>query len=177
MSDFVNYSKELMDCAKQFAADANSAKTKSLVQAYRRSALMHGFCFLEAELNYLAEHFEGKPMFTVHEQGVLLERDVRLKKGKFVLSDREKFYRLLERIELLLEKCAHDADSVKANWFSSLSSAIKKRNKLVHPREAHSLSDKEVKEVLQAILDGVSALYGTVLKRKYPYKNKGLDVI
>ena len=177
MSNFVNYSKELMDCAKTFAAKAKNDGPPDIKQAYRRSALMHGFFFLEAELNYLAEHFEDKPMFTVHEQGVLLEREVRLDKGRFILSKKEKFYRLLERVDLLLQKCSGDAESTKANWYASVSAAIKKRNKLVHPREAHVLTDQEVREALLAILECVSILYETVLKRKYPYKNKGLDVI
>src|SRR6056297_3589374 len=102
MSEFVDYAKELMESAKGFAEKGRVASDQTLKQAYLRASLLHGFSFLEAHLNELADHFKGKKTLGIHELGVLLEREVRLDKGTFKLSNRAKFSRITDRIEVLL---------------------------------------------------------------------------
>jgi len=174
MSDFINYSKGLMEAAKGFRNRAQVMPEGSIKQAYLRAALLHGFSFLEAHLNYMAEHFHDSQMFSVHERGILLERDVVFEKGEFQLSQKTKFARMTDRIELLLTKCSEDLSAAKGQWYSRLKEAIKIRNALVHPKEVHALTDVQLREALEAILEAVESLYRAVFKKGLPYTKKGL---
>ncbi|UNK37737.1 hypothetical protein MNR02_14905 [Shinella sp. H4-D48] len=175
MSDFIEYSRDLMEAAKGFREKAIAADGVDLKQAYLRAALLHAFSFLEAHLNYMAEHFENSQMFTLHERGILLEKDMSFDNGGFSISTKSKFSRLTDRIELLLFKCSADMVQAKGNWFSKLKDALKVRNALVHPREAHTLSEAQVTEAMTAILDGVDTLYRAVFKKALPYSKKGIE--
>jgi hypothetical protein len=175
MSNFVDYAKNLMEVAKGFASKAKNETDVEIEQAYLRASLLHGFFFLEAHLNDLAEHFQSNSMFSIHEQGILLERDVGFDNGEFRSSDRRRHYRITERVELLLRKCSSDYSKSKGTWFSKLSGAIKIRNKIVHPRDVHTISHKEVSASLVAIIDCVDELYRVVFKKGLPYKNKSMD--
>lgn len=175
MSEFVDYAKELMESAKGFAQKGKIATDHELEQAYLRASLLHAFSFLEAHLNELADHFRGKRTLTVHELGILLEREVRLEKGTFRLTRRPKFSRTVDRIEVLLRKFCTDLEAEKGSWFSHLTNALAKRNKLVHPKEKHDLSHTEVIRALKAIIDCVDTLFRAVFKKGLPYKGKSLD--
>ncbi|MGO4618571.1 hypothetical protein AB4Z34_01550 [Ensifer sp. 2YAB10] len=175
MSDFIDYSKDLMETAKGFREKASAASDDGLKQAYLRAALLHAFSFLEAHLNYMAEHFETSPMFTLHERGILLEREIVFENGAFSMTAKTKFSRLTDRIELLLFKCSVDLAQAKGTWFSKLKDALKVRNALVHPREAHSLSEEQLTAAMRAILEGVDTLYRAVFKKNLPYTKKGIE--
>ncbi|MCY6379348.1 HEPN domain-containing protein [Hoeflea prorocentri] len=180
MSDFVDYARTLMDAAKGFAEKAEIEKRTDQKQAFLRAALLHGVSFLEAHINEISDHFKNRSILSVHEKGVLLEREVRLEKGSFRLSATPKFSRMTDRIELLLKKFSDDVAASKGTWFSKLQAAIDARNRLVHPKEVHSLSHIEVIGALQAIIDCVDALFRAVFKKPLPYKGKymggGLDL-
>ena len=57
MSDFEIFSKDLMESAKSFLEAGDSSPDPFTKQALLRSALFHGFCFLEANINNVAEHY------------------------------------------------------------------------------------------------------------------------
>ncbi|QND41801.1 hypothetical protein HB770_03950 [Rhizobium leguminosarum bv. viciae] len=175
MSDFINYSRDLMEAAKGFREKALESADDESKQAYLRAALLHAFSFLEAHLNYMAEHFESSPMFTLHELGILLEKEVGYGNGAFALTSKTKFSRLTDRIELLLFKCSPDLIQAKGTWFAQLKDALKVRNALVHPREAHSLTEAQITEAMKTILDAVDTLYRAVFKKRLPYINKGIE--
>lgn len=166
-----------MDAAKGFRCKAIETPDGELRQAYLRAALLHAFSFLEAHLNYMSEHFEKSDFFSIHEKGILLERDVVLKSGEFKLTDKSKFWRLTERIDLLLAKCSSDAAEAKKDWYSKLSTALSVRNALVHPREAHALTVVQTTDAMQAILRCVHQLYKDVFKKPggLPYAKKSID--
>lgn len=175
MSTFGDYCVELMETAKGYRAKAAGAEEADAKQAYLRAALLHAFSFLEAHLNYLAEHFEHSAIYSVNEKGVLLERDVTFERGVFALSARSKFSRMTDRIELLLGKGTAAQPVGKDAWFSPLKDSIKVRNALVHPREAHVLTDKQLDDAMKAILTCVDALYRAALGKPLPYAKKGLE--
>lgn len=177
MSAFATYTKSLMDAAKGFRCKALETPEGDLKQAYLRAALLHAFSFLEAHLNYMSEHFEKSDLFTVHEKGILLERDVVLKAGEFTLTEKSKFWRLTERIDLLVAKCSSDPAEAKKDWHSKLSTALSLRNALVHPRQAHALTVVQVTEAMQAILRCVNQLYKDVFQKAggLPYTKKSID--
>ncbi|MCB1328736.1 MAG: hypothetical protein KDK28_04420 [Maritimibacter sp.] len=176
MSDFEAYSNELLTSAKRFLEEAKAKDEKTEKQRLLRSALTHAFFFLEAQLNYLASHFAKSADFSVIEQSLLGERDVALVKGRFVLTEKTKFYRLEDRIEFLLARFSADLESSKKNWFSDLSSSIKARNRLVHPKEAHSISEDEVEKAILAVLDCLSEMYSAIFGKPFPLAALGLHV-
>lgn len=175
MSEFVGYAKDLMDSAKGFAERGKSEPDKKMQQAFFRAAFLHGFSFLEAHLNELADHFRGKKTISVHDLGVLLEREVRLEKGTFKITSATKFSRITDRIDVLLANFSSDISASKANWYSDLSEALLSRNKLVHAKEVHELSHEEVMRAIRAIIDCIDALFLAVFKKGFPYKGKSLD--
>ena len=175
MSDFEAYSDELLLSSKQFLEDAKSLKIKSLQrQRALRASLTHAFFFLEAQINYLAAHFAKSPEFNVLEQSLLSEKDVSLAKGRFVLTDKAKFFRLEDRIEFLLSRFSSHPEKAKGTWFSDLKSSISVRNRLVHPREAHTLEFSEVERTILSVLGCLSALYDAIFGKKFPLAALGL---
>lgn len=176
MSDFEAYSNELLTSSKKFLEEANSNISTSEKQRLLRSALTHAFFFLEAQLNYLAAHFSNSPDFSVLERALLTERDIALDKGRFVVSDKIKFYRLEDRVEFLLAQFSADLAKSKGTWFSNLKASVKVRNRLVHPKEAHVLEIKDVEITILAVLDCLSALYLAVFGKAFPPAALGLHI-
>lgn len=133
MSDFVVYCRGLMEASKGLRSQALLVAEGDVKQTLLRAALLHACSFLEAHLNYMADHFQDSPMFTLHERGLLLEKEVVFEKGKYVLSTKLKISRIQDRIDLLLAKCANDPGGVKDGWYAALMQALSMRNSLVHP--------------------------------------------
>lgn len=175
MSDFVDYSRNLMDSAKGFRMHALGLPEGEVKQAFLRAALLHACSFLEAHLNYMAEHFTENAMFSLHEQGVLLEREVRFDDGVFHLVNKLKISRITDRIDLLLSKCSSNSSADKAGWYPELARTLRTRNSLVHPKDTHLLSESDVQLALVCILNAANKLYSAVFKKGLPYAKKGID--
>ncbi len=175
MSDFVENSRSLMEAAKGFRSHALSLAEGEVKQAFFRASLLHACSFLEAHLNYMAEHFIDSGMFSLHEKGVLLERDVRFEGGAFQLTSTLKISRITDRIELLLSKCSTRPLADKVGWYTDVGQTLKIRNSLVHPKDTHSLSDAEVKLALICMLKASNTLYTVVFKKGLPYAKKGIE--
>lgn len=176
MSEFEAYSNELLASAKKFLEGAKSAGTLSEKQRLLRSALTHSFFFLEAQLNYLASHFSNSPDFSVSEKSLLSEREIALVRGKFSLTDKSKFYSIEDRIEFLLARFSPNLEAAKGTWFSELRAAIRIRNRLVHPKEAHQIDEGEVERSLLAVLDCLSAMYLAIFAKPFPPAALGLHI-
>lgn len=176
MSEFEAYSSELLASAKKFFLEAKACDARSEKQRLLRSSLTHAFFFLEAQLNYIGSHFANSSDFSIVEKSLLSEREVALVKGCFVLTEKPKFFRLEDRIEFLLARFSTDTESSKGSWFSSLSTSIKVRNRLVHPKEAHSISEDEVEQALLAVLDCLSELYTTIFGKPFPLATLRLHI-
>ena len=174
MSEFEAYSNELLASAKTFLDEAKAASTADRGQRLLRSSLTHAFFFLEAQLNYLASHFANSPDFSVVERSLLSEKEVSLLNGVFALTDKTKFYRLEDRIEFLLARFSADLTASKGNWFSDLSSSIKVRNRLVHPKDAHIVEVAEVEKAILSVLACLSALYLAIFGKPFPLAALGL---
>lgn len=175
MSDFVEYSRSLMEAAKGFRAVATEMTEGEIKQAYLRASFLHACSFLEAHLNYMAEHFTNDVMFSIHEKGILLEREVRFEKGKFRLASTLKIARITDRIDLLIAKCSSDPVAEKAGWYSDINTTLTVRNSLVHPKSTHIIKDAEVSLALTSILKAVDTLYSVVFKKNLPYAKRGID--
>lgn len=176
MSDFEAYSNELLRSAKKFLDEAKAEEVKTEEQRLLRSALIHSFFFLEAQVNYLASHFATSTEFSVVEKALLAERDVALEKGCFVLTSKTKFYRLEDRIEFFLARFSPDLEASKGGWFSDLKSSIKIRNRLVHPKEAHTLSEVEVDKAILSVLSCLTEMYSVIFGKPFPPASLGLHI-
>lgn len=173
---FESYSNELLTTSKQFLEDAKASAQDIEKQRMLRAALTHNFFFLEAQLNYLASHFADSPEFSIVERSLLTERDIAIEKGVFVLTDKPRFFRLEERIEFLLARFSSNLTTAKGTWFSDLKVSIKVRNRLVHPKEAHTVRVEEVEKAILAALDCISAMYKAIFGKKFPPHALGLHI-
>jgi hypothetical protein len=126
------------------------------------------FCALEAHVNSLGEEFSLAAGLPAHEQGILLERDVRLEEGRFQLKDNLRIARLEDRIEFLHTKFSGSPVNHKSEWWQQLSSAIDLRNKLTHAKVALPLSPAAVKNAVLAVINTLDALYRAIYRRPFP---------
>jgi len=175
MSDFVEYSRGLLEASKGLRSQALSLPDGEAKQTFMRAAILHACSFLEAHLNYMADHFAGGEMFTLHEQGLLLEREVAFDSGKFTMKTNLKMSRMQDRIDLLLTKCASDPKAAKKPWNSGLTETLRTRNSLVHPKEVRQLKDEDVVVAITAVLTAADTLYQAVFRKGLPYAKKGIE--
>lgn len=176
MSEFEAYSRELLLSSKTFLLEARMEEVGAFSQQkLLRASLTHAFFFLEAELNYLSGHFKDNRDFDLSERSILSEKEVSLHKGEFKLTDRDKHYRIEDRVDFLIFRFSGSRDALKEPWRSELSSAISLRNKLVHPKEIHLLHEADVQSAVSSVILCLSALYLAIFRKDFPLKSLGLD--
>jgi hypothetical protein len=84
---------------------------------------MLAFCALEAHVNSIGEEFSNGIVLSIHEKGMLLERDVRLEDGEFRLKENLKITRLEDRIQLLHAKFSGKSLDTSSEWWTKLTTA------------------------------------------------------
>lgn len=104
MSDFDVFAIQLLEEAKRFLEKASEGGEPVAEAAYLHAALMLSFCALEAQVNSIGEEFSIRTDLSAHEQGIILERNVKLENGEFKLQSNLKMARLEDRIEFLHTK-------------------------------------------------------------------------
>ena len=171
-SEADRFSIGLLDEAKRFFEKAEEA-TEGEQNAYLHASLMVAFSALESHVNGIAEELSMRTPYSIVNKALLLEREVKLEKGRWVLG-KEKFYRLEERVAFLVAE--HSGNEPSSHpWWSSLLDGIKVRNSLVHPREALNLKLTDVKRFLEAIIDSLNDIYLAVFGKGHPSFNRGLQ--
>lgn len=175
MSEFERYSDQLLRAAKSFLEEGRGNPNLSDdEQRNFRASITHAFFFLEAQINYIAQHFSNSTSFDLLERSLLSERDVALSKGKFSITKKPKFYRLEDRIDFLLNRFSATPVEDKANWHSGLIASITVRNRLVHPKEAHQVTITEVETCILSVLGCLESLYRAVFGTNFPLAGLGL---
>ena len=114
-------------------------------------------------------------IYSLNEQALLLEKEISFKNGSFQLANGLKMSRLIDRIELLHYKTTGIKLNQSDTWFSALKQSINLRNKLVHPKDAIELTDRQVEIAISSVIETVNHLYQAVYKKKLPYYNLGLS--
>ena len=104
MDDIDQFASSLLEEAKRFLERAKDAHGGDAEAPNLHAALMLAFCSLEAHVNATADEFSKRFDLSVHERGVLLERDVQLSDGAFQMSSKLRISRMEDRIELLHER-------------------------------------------------------------------------
>jgi hypothetical protein len=133
-----------------------------------------GFCSLEAHINAIAEDFIHRPELFAHERGILLENEVRLDGGNFVLGGL-RMYRMEDRLSFLHTRFSGAPIDKSKSWWAELASAIDLRNKLSHPKQAQAITTMSVERALKSIIDSIDALYLAIYKRKFPAAPMGVQ--
>jgi hypothetical protein len=175
VSNIDQFASSLLDEAKRFLEKAKDAQGSNAEAPNLHAALMLAFCSLEAHVNAVADEFSSRPELSVHERGVLIERDVQLHDGVFRLTDNLRIWRLEDRILLLHQKFSTTGLSTAAEWRSKLSTASDLRNKLTHPKMFPLLTFKAVALAVEAVIDAINSLYIALYSRPLPAANLGLS--
>lgn len=166
----------LLEEAKRFLEKYQTAtKVADRADAYLHASLLLGYCALEAHINNVAEDFADRPEFTVHEQGLLKEREIILRGGQFHLSSSLKMSRLEDRLEFLYRRFAKCQLDKKVAWWGRLRAGLNLRNALTHSRSPQVISEKDVTDALHAILEAIDVLFRAVYHKAYPARSRQLD--
>ncbi len=175
MSAIDDFASSLLEESKRFLEKARDCDGGSIEQtAYLHAALMLGSCSLDAHVNSLATDFQNRPEMTVHDLGILLEREVRLEDGEFMLKKDLRISRLEDRIQFLHKRCSGKAVNKNEQWWSDLAAATSLRNQLTHPKQVPAISVDAVARAIQAIIDTLDVLYLAIHKSKFPAASDGL---
>jgi hypothetical protein len=137
---------------------------------------MLSFCGLEAHVNAVATDFSSRPELSEHERGLLLEKEVRLDSGVFVLSSSLKMARLEDRIEFLQKRfSAKSTRHGTSGWKVPLTTATNLRNKLTHPKEAQTIGAQDVRRSIEAIIGTLDSLFLAVYGKRFPPARRGIS--
>ena len=168
-----DFASNLLEEAKRYIELATEEKGGNGEAPYLHAALMLGACGLEAHVNAVCDEM-AKRTKDPHDLAILLEREVRLKDGKYVLENKLKIFRLEDRLNFL-----HVRFGIKpapaSEWRSRLAGALDLRNKLTHPKAVPVITIPAVEAALKAFIEAIDVLYRAVYKKPFPAGPLGLD--
>ena len=124
-------------------------------------------------MEYICQHFSNMALLSVHERGLLLQRPVRLKNGRFVLENGESYSRISERITFLIKKFSGE-EIRDEDWWAALAMSIKIRNSITHPKGSVQLTDAQLQLSIKAVASAVDALYRHVFNKPHPPSAKAI---
>ena len=165
----------LFEEAKAFLEKYRSRAEETSVEAYLHAALLLGCCALEAHINNVAADFVDRPELGIQEQSILQERDITLKGGQFELTNTLKMFRLEDRLEFLCRRFQKQPVDKSKSWWGSLKAGLKLRNRITHPRTPCTITEQQVSDSLNAVLEAIDVLYRAVYRKPYPGKGRQLD--
>jgi hypothetical protein len=173
LTEIDEFASSLLEESKRFLEKAQAASDDDAERAYLHASLMLAFCSLEAHVNAVADEISGRSGISVHDCGILLERDVFLEKGQFTLGKGRKISRLEDRI-LVLHRLGLKPDPT-GYWVSALGGATDLRNKLTHPKTVPSITIAATIKALEAVIDTIDALYRAVYNKEFPAASRRLQ--
>ena len=167
MSDIDKFASSLLEEAKRFLEKATEAENEVAEQAFLHAALLLAFSSLEAHVNAVADEIAARPTVSIHDQGILLEQKVELKKGDYILKGQDlKISRLIDRI-LVLHRLGAKPD-IDGSWFQHFKTATELRNKLTHPKDVPTVGVGPVSRAIETVIETIDALYVAVYKTRFP---------
>lgn len=152
--------------------EARVTSTDVVRQRHLRHALMAAFSFLELQIELVAQHFKESNIFTLHEQGIIAQKEVIFDKGIFRMKEVTRFSRLSERMLLLQHKFA-GSKLTERTWWEPLLKATDRRNSIAHPRGPVTLNDSDTETDILAVLGCASDLFQIVFGKGLPYASLG----
>lgn len=175
MSQIDQFAQSLLEESKRFLEKAKDGGDPGGINAHLHAALMLAFSSLEAHVNSIGDDFVARPEMTVHDRAILMEREVRLDKGEFKLTQTLKMVRLEDRIEFLHVRLSGKTIDRTQSWWSRLTDATKLRNQLTHPKEMIVIKEEAVERAVQAIVDTIDALYQAIYSLPFPAAARGVQ--
>lgn len=177
MTGIDQFSNHLFEQAKRFLEKAKIETDEEGKTAYLNAALLIGVSALEAHINAIIDELLSTwDNLGIQEISLLSEKEISFNNGEFKLSEKLKMYRLIDRVEFIFQKfCKKRPLDKNEPWWQQLKEALRLRNKLVHPKEQISLSEKDVENSLLGILDAINSLYKSLYKSSYPAYGRRLD--
>lgn len=175
--DFDGFITQLIEESKAFYERAKKTSESIEKEAYLHSSLLLAMSSLEACINAIVEEILIEPYrnhYDILEQSLLLERDISFKNGHYQLGKGLKISRVTERIEFLIYKYSGKELPQDENWYVMLKQSLDFRNKLVHPKEYIKITEKQVENAINAVLDTMNKLYLVIYKRKFPAYDMGI---
>lgn len=175
MADIDDFATNLLEEAKRFLERARESQCSDVKSPNLHAALMLAFCGFEAHVNAIADELANHANVSVHEKALLLERDVRLEDGEFVLKPGLRMVRLEDRVEFLHRRFSGSLIDHSETWWGALGAAVKLRNELTHPKGVPVITEPAVRRGIEAIIDTLNALYQAVYRRPFPAAHRGLQ--
>ena len=181
MESFDAFVFELLEESKSFFETAKRTNDEFSKKAFLNASMLLSISAIEAGINSIIADILIEPYidhYPTHDQGLLLEKDVKLENGKFVLSNSLKISRLTDRIEYLYSKFSKKPlkqDSEFMKWYTLLKQSIDYRNKLVHPKEGIELTENQIENTLLSVLVVLNKLFLVIYKKKIPVYDLGLN--
>lgn len=172
MSSSDEFARELFEDAKQALKQARASSTDVLKQRHLRHSLLSAFSFLELQIELIAQHFKNNDFFTLHERGIIAQKEVAFDKGSFRMRDVTRFTRLSDRMLLLQHKFAGSKLTQRA-WWDPLLQATDRRNSIAHPRKPVTLDEGETEKDILAALGCANDLFEIVFGKGLPYASLG----
>lgn len=176
MTEFDSFATQLLEEAKVLLEKSNK-EDHFVKTTYLHSSLLLSISALEACINSVTDELmidSYRDKFAIHEQSLLLEKEIRFDKGEFVLSNSLKMSHITDKLEYLLFKYTGQKIDGTTDWYYNLKQSIELRNKLVHPKSDLLVSTKNVEVAILSVVNAINALYMAVYKRKYPSYDRGV---
>jgi hypothetical protein len=175
MTDFDQFSDDLLEQSKRFLENAKNCSNPEARNAYLNASLLISVSSLEAFINSIVDDFSESEQFTLNEKAFLQEKEIEIKNGEFLLSNRLKMSRLTERIEVLAAKFVRNVKYKKEAWWQLLKEGISIRNDIVHPKKNKSIEVEQVERTLMSIIHCVDFIFKSVYGKGFPSLNMGLQ--
>lgn len=172
MSSGDEFARELFEDAKQSLRQAKNTSTDAAKQRHLRHSLLASFSFLELQIELISQHFKDSDFFSLHERGIIAQKEVVFDKGIFRMKDVTRFTRLSERMLLLQHKFKGDKLAERI-WWAPLINATERRNSVAHPRGPVTLTDAQTEQDILAVLGCASDLFEIVFGKGLPYASLG----
>ena len=173
MSKRDDFSRSLFESSKRELAAARISKVDSDTQAHLRHALMMGFSYLEFQIFEICRHLETADQLSVSERGVLLQREVRLRNGEFIVAPATKYWTLEDRLRVVQHRFAKTPLG-KELWWPKLAVSANLRNDIAHPKEPVELTVENVETALLSVLGCTDHFFNLVYGKGVPYASHGL---
>lgn len=176
MAAFDDFSANLLEEAKRFLEKAEEGKTQEEITAFLHSSVLIGVSALEAYINGISNELIKYPSTSIIEKSLLIEKEIELKNGEFILTERLKIRRLTDRIQFLYFKYSKNhLTGDTESWWGPLKRSLKLRNGLVHPKDNISISVEDAKTLIQSVIDCLLRLSRIIYRKEFPFKNLGLQ--
>lgn len=168
------YALDLINKSKRFLEKANLEDSEVGQSAFYECALIFSVMSLETTVFSIAEEICDRKELELLDKSLLLEKEILFDKGKFIISDKLKISRLIDKIEFLFNRFNARFDRQRAIWWQHLNDGIKIRNNLIHPKKIVKITKKQVENTILSVMKCIDMLYRAIYGRAYPHFNRRL---